>query len=389
MTIFLSCIVLLLVAVSATLFISSGAFVKPEYLEPWKRTYSQKFDDPRLQLAAHGLLAANGHNMQPWKIKLDADRRVFYLFADSERLTREVDPMARQTMVSQGTFLEYVRVAGEQLGYKTEISLFPDGEYDEQALAESMKNKPVAKISITKVEAKKSHSLYEYMFMPDTNRAAYEKTPLTSDQSNQLLAINTDGDMSLKLFQDPENLKKLGNYAVKGAEIESVIHRINQESADIFRANEYAKNKYRYGFSLEGQGTKGFMKYVMQGLITLVPSINNEKTTADLYVKSTRTAVDNTPAYAMIITKDNSRAEQVKSGMLYSRLILTAHALGLVMQPPSQVIEEYGEMREQYEQIHRDYAPNGATIQMFVRIGKPTEEVPQTMRRDVSELILR
>lgn len=390
MTIILSSIGLLLIAACAALFVSSGVFSKPEYLEPWKKSYYQKFEDPRVQLAAHGLLAANGHNMQPWKIKLDADKDVFYLFADSDRLTLEVDPMARQTMVSQGTFLEYVRVAGEQLGYRTKIVLFPNGQYNEQALAESMKDKPVAKIALTKVEPK-SDPLYDDMFLPDTNRAAYEKTPITSDQCNQLLAINTntDGDMSLKIFQDPESVQKLGDYAMKGAEIESGIHRINQESAEVFRANEYEKNKYRYGFSLEGQGTTGIMKHVMQGLITWFPSMNNEKTSADLYVKSTRTAVDNTPAYAMIITKDNSRMEQVKSGMLYSRLILTAHALGLVMQPPSQVIEEYGEMKEQYTQIHNDFAPKGSTIQMFVRIGIPKQQFPQTMRRDVSDLVLR
>ncbi|MDV3427847.1 MAG: hypothetical protein LIR50_12615 [Bacillota bacterium] len=369
-------------------FMASGVFSKPQYLEPWQKSYSDKFDDPRIKLAAHGLLAANGHNMQPWKIKLDADKNVFYLFADSERLTKEVDPYARQTMVTQGTFLEYVRVAGEKLGYKTDITLFPDGEYDEQNLEESMKNKSAAKITIAKTETKGS-ALYDYMFLPDTNRGAYNKQELTQGEIKQLLAINTDSDMTLKIFQDEANKKNLGNYALEGAKIESGIHRINQESANVLRTNEYQKNKYRYGFSVEGQGTTGIMKHVMQGLITLFPSINNEKNSADLYVKSTLTAVDNTPAYAMIITNDNSRTEQVKSGMLYSRLILTAHSLGLVMQPPSQVLEEYLEMREQYAKIHKDYAAKGAAIQMFFRIGKPTQEFPQSMRRDVMDIVMK
>lgn len=386
MIILFESIILLLITVFSILFISSGTFLKHEYLDPWKKTYSQKFDDPRIQLAAHGLLAANGHNMQPWKIKLDTDKDIFYLFADSEHLTKEVDPFGRQTMVTQGTFLEYVRVAGEKLGYKTDIVLFPGGEYNEQNLADSMKNKPVAKITLTKVEEKNS-SLYDFMFLPDTNRAAYQETQLTSDQIKQLLAINMDKDITIKIFQDKENNKKLGNYAIKGAEIESSIHRINQESANVFRVNEYEKNKYRYGLSVEGQGTTGIMKCVMQGLITLIPSINSEKTSADMYVKSTQTAVDNTPAYAMIITKDNSRINQVKSGMLYSRLVLTAHSLGFVMQPPSQVLEEYAEMKQQYNKIHSDYAPKGSTIQMLSRMGKPTQKVPQTMRRDVRDLI--
>jgi len=376
----------LLLAVVIVVFMASGIFSEPRYLEPWQKTYADQFDDPRIKLAAHGILAANGHNMQPWKIKLDDDKNVFYLFADSERLTIEVDPNARQTMVTQGTFLEYVRVAGEKLGYKTDIILFPDGEYDEQHLAESMKTKPVAKITLTKTEPQSS-PLYDYMFLPDTNRAAYKPTQLTSEQKSKLTAISTDADLEIKLFDDQENIERLGKFAVKGAEIESGIHRIGEESAKIFRANEYEKNRYRYGFSIEGQGTTGMMKHLMQGLITLLPSMSNEKNSADLFVKSTKTAVDNTPAYAMIIAKDNSRTEQVKSGMLYSKLVLTAHSLGLVMQPPSQVLEEYPEMKEQYGKIHRVYAPNGETIQMFFRIGQPTQEFPQSMRRDVIDIV--
>lgn len=385
LTIF-SGVVSLLIIAFIILFIASGVFLRPKYLEPWNKTYSQKFHDPRIQLVSHGLLASNGHNMQPWKIELDTNKNVFYLFADSERLTNEVDPFARQTMITQGTFLEYVKVAGEKLGYNTDISLFPDGEYDEQNLAWSMKKKPVAKITITKVEPKNS-PLYNFMFLPDTNRAAYQKTQLNSEQIKQLQSINTDEGIMIKLFQDKENKNKLGNYAMEGAKIESGIHRMNEESGNVFRSNEYQKNKYRYGFSVEGQGTKGIMKHIMQGLITLVPSINSEKSSTDLYVKSTKTAVDNTPAYALISTKGNSRTEQVESGMLYSKMILKAHSLGFVMQPLSQVLEEYPEMKDQYRKIYSDYAQKGSTIQMFVRLGKPTQEFPQSMRRDVMDLI--
>lgn len=386
MIMFLSIIVSLLLVVFAVIFIASGGFLKPKYLEPFQKSYANQFNDPRIQLASHGLLAANGHNMQPWKIKLAADQNVFYLYADHERLTKEVDPFARQTMITQGTFLEYVRIAGEKLGYATDIALFPEGEYDEQNLVESMMNKPIAKITLVKKEPV-NNPLYEFIFLQDTNRAAYQELQLTFDQINQLQATNTDDNITIKFFQDEENLRKLGHYAIEGAKIESGIHRINVETEKIFRSNEYEKNKYRYGFSVEGQGTTGIMKHIMQGLLTLIPSLNNEKASADLYVKFTQTAVENTPAYAMMITKDNSRIQQVKSGMLYSRLTLKAHSLGLVMQPVSQVLEEYPEMEEQYGNIHSEYAPEGSTIQMFIRLGKPTIHFPQSMRRDIMDLV--
>jgi hypothetical protein len=388
MIIILSCIGALLIIAITSLFIISGIFESPKYLEPWQKTYSQKFDDPRVRLAAYGLLAANGHNMQPWKIRLDKDDpMVFYLYADSDRLTNEVDPFARQMMITQGTFLEYAKIAGDELGYKIAVELFPEGGYDEQKLPESMKTKPVAKIMLTK-DKPQSNPLYDSLFLPDTNRAAYQSNKLTSEQINQLEAINTDANMSIKFFQDKENIEKLGSYAMKGATIEAGVNRVMQETETIFRANEYQKNKYRYGFSVEGQGTSGIMQHIMQGLVTLFPSMNSGKAASDLFIQSTRTSVDNTPAYAMIITKDNSRSSQAKSGMLYSRLVLTAHRLGFVMQPLSQVLEEYPEMREPYSSIHREYASDGSTIQMLVRLGKPTKEVPQSMRRDVMDLIV-
>ena len=74
------------------------------------------------------------------------------------------------------------------------------------------------------------------------------------------------------------------------------------------------------------------MKHIKQGIITLIPSFKYEKTSAQMYVKSTKTAVDNTTA------------------------------------------------EEQYNNIHRKYALDGSTIQMFSRTGKPNKNSPQGMR---------
>lgn len=83
------------------------------------------------------------------------------------------------------------------------------------------------------------------------------------------------------------------------------------------------------------------MKHIIQGLVTVFPSMNTGKSASENFINYTKKSVDNTPAYVMIETKDNSRTEQVESGMLYSRLVLTGHELGLAMQPLSQTLEEY------------------------------------------------
>ena len=364
----------------------SGFFLPKDYLETRQKDYAGKFDDPRMSLVAHGLLAANGHNLQPWKIKLDEyNNDIFYLYADADRLAKEVDPFARQTMISQGTFLEYIKVAGANNGYKTEFKFFPNGNYDESNLAESMKKLPVAKITINK-STQKDFALYDYMFMPDTNRGSYKPLKPADAEISELLKSNTDNNILLRFFREDEEIKSLGSYIVAGAEIESSIHRIYEETKKILRINEYEKNKYRYGFSIDGQGDSEIKKNILQGLVTMLPFLNNEKAAAKVFMENTEIAATNTPAYAMIMTEDNSRLSQVKAGMLYSRLILTAHSMGLAMQPPSQVLEEYPEMKEQYNQIKNEYAGD-KTIQILFRIGFPSQEAVKSMRQDVKDLM--
>ncbi|WP_342481118.1 hypothetical protein NST07_04170 [Paenibacillus sp. FSL L8-0340] len=384
----LSAIGVLLVITFASLMFISGVFREQKYLQPWKPSYSAAITDPRVQLAAHGLLAASSHNMQPWKIKLDSSNPLkFALYADSERLSPAVDPYARQFMVSQGTFLEYVRVAGKELGYETAIELFPEGDYDEKRLVQSMRTKPVAVITLTRMNSV-SHPLYKYLFLSDTNRGAYRSDALRAEQVDELQGLQENKDISLKIVQDPDNKKRLATYITEASIVEAGVDTVMEESARIFRSNEKEKNKYRYGFSVEGQGTDGLMRHMLQGLVTLFPSLNKGEAASKQFITSTETSVNNTPAFAMIRSADNSRLSQVRSGMLYSRLVLSAHRLGLAIQPLSQVLEEYPEMSRLYSGIHRSYAADGETIQMLMRIGIPVKIAPLSLRRDVHELLI-
>lgn len=57
------------------------------------------------------------------------------------------------------------------------------------------------------------------------------------------------------------------------------------------------------------------------------------------------------------------------------------------MQPLSQVLEEYPEMKAPYDEFKKAYAPDGGTVQMLLRVGVATRSVPLSMRRDVQSLI--
>jgi len=364
-----------------------GIFVPATYLQPWSASYYRQFSDPRMQVIAQAVLAPSGHNMQPWTVQLDKrNSTVLYLYADPTRLTPAVDPSARQTMVSQGTFLAYLQVAAAHLGYSAELALFPNGTYDETNLRSSMSERPVARITLAKDASAKTTD-YRSIFRSDTNRSPYTAAPLTSSQTRSLTALAANSSATLSIRSDAKDMKTLGDFGIEGTLIETKYAAATQESDDLFYGTEQAKNAARSGFAVEGQGTSGFMKYFLQGLITIVPAVNDDAAGAKNAIALTRSGVAHTAAYGLISTPGNTRSEQVEAGILYARVCLHARTLGLVMQPLSQVLQEYPMMAAPYAAIHADYAPDGQTIQMLVRIGTPTTQYPVTMRRDAHALV--
>lgn len=371
-----------------TLFTISGGFMKKNYLNPWSKEYFENYSDPRIRLAARGILAASGHNMQPWTLRFDStDSMSFYLYANRERITKEVDPEYRQMMISQGTFLEYVLVAGEKEGWNVKIKLFPNGEYDEENLLQSMDTLPVAKITLKSAQHEDT-PLYNAMYMPDTNRMPYWDHELSPYEISSLESVSETSDISIKVYKELSDRSYITTCVMKSATTEAGVPRVMEETNTIFRPNERQKNQYRYGFSVEGQGTSGLMKPVLQGMLTIFPSLNSGKAASQNFIKSTLTSVDNNPAYVMIVTEKNDRATQVRSGMIYSQLVLTGHTMGLAMQPLSQVLEEYPEMNRLYTEFKQKYAPEGSTIQMLFRTGFPKDRMPFSMRQDIMDFFV-
>lgn len=378
----------LVVALLVVVLTVGGIFAPATYLRPWDQTYADSFDDPRMHLVAQAVLAPSSHNEQPWRIALDeVDANAFSLYADSTRLTPEVDPLARQTMISQGTFLEYLIIAGARIGTDVTVELFPDGEYDEAEPEESMDQYPVARIVLSPASAPQDID-YASLFLSDTNRSPYAATDVTDAQARELEALASATGATLTVVRDSADVAAIGDASIRGTVIESQNAAVAAESAAVFRANENSKNEARSGFGVEGQGTSGFMKYLLQGLITLMPGMNGPEASASRDVALTTNGAAATPAYAVLETPTNTRVEQVEAGMLYARFALRARTLGLVVQPVSQVLEEYPTMHAERTAIHDAYATDGGTIQMLVRLGTATTEYPPTMRRDASDLLV-
>jgi hypothetical protein len=163
---------LLLISIVA-LLAAHGTFLSKNYLEPWSVEYHKKFSDPRLQVISHGLLAPNAHNMQSWRIVLDErDALKFKLYLDEKRLLPATDPFHRQSVISQGTFLELMDIAAKKLGYSADIKIFPEGECGAQPDAGEIRSRPTAAVTLSPSSAVEM-SMYKFIFERVTTRTAY------------------------------------------------------------------------------------------------------------------------------------------------------------------------------------------------------------------------
>ena len=89
-------------AATASLAACSADF-PAEALAAWQGPGNEP--DMRRWALAHAILAPSPHNRQPWLADL-REANAIGLFVDRTRLLPETDPLFRQIMIGQGTFIE-------------------------------------------------------------------------------------------------------------------------------------------------------------------------------------------------------------------------------------------------------------------------------------------
>ncbi len=371
--VYLSILVLLIFAgIKYVMFIKHR-----DYLDIWNKDFYKSYDDPRKQIIAHGLLASSGHNTQPWKFVLSDDQTFFDMYIERCHLTSEVDPDRRQLFISQGTFLKNIKIASEVLGYDLDIT------YD--FIEDWNIYQRLAKITLKKTNSKR-HKLYDYLFKPDTHRGIYKEMTLSDEAKKQMKAIAASYGLDIKIFETSNDVKYIGNLALEGAFIEARNQDVMNETCRLFKNNETSKRTNPYGFSLEGQGLSAFMIWFIQILMRFFPSFNHPDQTKKAFLNGTHKAIAHTYTYLMITCDDLDPKTLIEVGMLYQELILNLHDLGLVIQPLSQAIEVYDDMKPVYEKIHKAYGQE-KNIVMLARVGYPEKPFNHSMRFKPEQVI--
>ena len=340
--------------------------------------------DIRMQVLAYAILCPNPHNKQPWIIHLTGPTS-FKLYVDPDRLLPETDPIHRQIHIGQGTFLETLAVAASGLGYKANITYFPEGMYGNTELL----NKPVAAIELIQDAGINKDPLFDVLLLRHSNKREYDNYRLSDTELKTLReAHQQHSEYSLTVMDSPQGKTKLVKILTKSMQIEVGNSQRDAETIEMFRFNDDEVKKYRDGFGVAQAGLTGFTKLIAETFF-----LDRKKVEADptefgqQAVDMTRKAAESTHTFAWLTSAGNTRLDQLKIGRDYCRMNLQTTLMGLAQHPMSQVLQEYDDMLELQAEFKQSFnIPESETVQMLFRLGK-AEPVAHGPRRLVTQLI--
>ena len=326
---------------------SAGTFLTtrtPEKaLAPWNAAGT--YEDPRLYALSHALLAPNPHNRQPWLLELIGEDR-FVLHRDETRELPHTDPFQRQIFIGLGCFLELMSIAATQKDRTAEIALFPEGEEGPVAHVNLQPGSEAEPLSAQVLSRRSCKEPFQDKPVPGSAVAALEAHGNVVTDAGQVARIrDLTWDAWLTETQTPRTLK---------------------ESVDLMRFGKSEINANPDGIDLGGPFLETLM---LAGVLNRKDQLDPDSTGFQEGVKLYREMLAATPAYVVLTSRTNTRADQIDAGRRWLRLNLETTRLGLALHPVSQALQEFPEMSDLYSSIHGRLAQSGETIQMLARIG--------------------
>lgn len=264
---------------------------------PWnidERGYpaSGSMDDKARFLLRYAVLAPSNQNTQPWRFTVRGPTVDFY--ADPERHLPVADPYRRELQISVGCALENFLVAAEHFGLGHQVDLLPD-RHDSDLLAR------VHLEASGEPSPERPRELFDAILERHTTRQSFESREVPEEWRGRLQDCVKQDGIRLLLIDDPEAKAWIGQVIVETDE---------RQLAD--PAWQQEEDRLRALGTIE-EGASAF--------------------------RCDTQAFDSAPLFGVIVSLEDDPASRVRTGQVLERIYLTATAMGLSIQPVSQILE--------------------------------------------------
>lgn len=344
--------------------------------QPWSQAGTPQ--DPRLRALSWALLAPNPHNRQPWVADCRTPGEVT-LFARLDRLLPHTDPFGRQITIGLGCFLELMRMAAAQDGYRVEIAPFPDGA-DPRALGAG----PVARAVFVRDPGVARDPLFAH-----ARARRSTKEPYDTARNVEPAAIGQLADAARPVARFGGSVAAADiafwrRLTTEAFEIEFRTPRTYRESVELFRIGRREIDANPDGIDLGGPMMETLR---LAGLMTREAALDTTSLAYKGGIEAVTANARTGMGYVWLVTSGNGRQEQLSAGADWLRVNLAATAAGIAFHPMSQALQEFPEMEHLHVQAHQRLAPQGGTVQMLARIGYCADEIAPSPRWPLSSFV--
>jgi len=326
---------------------------------PW-RMAGTAYDDPRKRALSYAILAPNPHNQQPWLVTLTGDDS-FILSYDLEKMLPETDPFNRQIVIGFGCFLELMRLAAAQDGYRADIALFPQG-----APEPLLDGRAIARVRLVQDAAVRPSPLFAQVFARRSNKEPYDTARPVAPADMRAIAAAAEPGTRTGVVDETGAIDRLRDITWRAHLIEVETPRTYMESVDVMRFGKAEIEANPDGIDLGGAFLETLNAVGVLTRETLSDmSSNAYRQGIDIY----RAIIASAMGYVYVATATNTRRDQIAAGRDWLRMNLKATELGIALHPLSQALQEYPEMDGLFAELHQALGQQEARVQMVARLG--------------------
>jgi nitroreductase len=330
------------------------------YLEEAERQRRLVSDDAGLEeLVRMATLAANGHNTQPWRFRVE-DRRVAIL-PDFSRRTVTVDPDDHHLYVSLGCAAENLVTAGRALGRVGEVAIVAGTE-------------PRIDIALT-LGQPGPQELYRAIPLRQSTRSLYDGQAISSADMALLEAAAREPGVSVLFFTEAAAREAILDFVIEGNGLQMDDPAFVQELAEWLRFSPARAVKTGDGLFSACSGNPVLPDWIGPTLFGMVFRKNGEN---DKY----RNQIRSSAGIAVFVGDRADPEHWIKVGRSFQRFALQATLLGIRNAHVNQPVE-VPSIRPEFA---RWLGMPEARPDLVIRFGR-APAMPMSLRRPVGAVL--
>ncbi len=305
-----------------------------------------------------GTLAPSTHNTQPWLVEVKNDE--IKVTPDLEKQIIVADPTNRDLYISVGAFIKNILLTCEALGIKTSLKLGRDSS--------TISLDFPLKVSVLKPD------LLDAILKRQNFRGFFEPNPdfrVAKQSIGEVLDDNQN--VKISLYEDKETIEKLAKLTAEGLEMAYAQKPFRTEIAGFINSNLSSKRTGLFGYSLR-----------MNMLISIIiPKVLKKKDLGPKLAKLNYSSFLSSPGVIVLSAPDNHKS-WLSTGLALEEILVRLTQEDIFSSIYVASIE-IGDLRDSVAKIVE--SSEGCLPQLVFCIGKVSDTLPYTVRKDLKEIL--